>query len=167
MKSVTRNPLSSKNLNTSLSQNILSFSTKNINNNYSSTKLMLPSIVNSNNKDDNSNIIVPQRRKFKLQTEKIPEYKIKLLQQKLQKVSSCDNILKKPINLDFLKDKTKYYELFFYNEKDYYKRLERSKRRKMEKKLKKKTNSVFNYNEYLNEQNDFLFQKKFQAERKL
>ncbi len=163
MKNVNRNPLSSKILSTSLSQNILSFSTKNVNNNYSSTKLMLPSIVNSNNKDDNSNIIVPQRRRFKLKTEKIPDYKIKLFQQKIQNVGNCDNIQKKPINLDFLKDKTKYYELFFYNEKDYYKRLERGKRRKMEKKLKKKTNSVFNYNEYLYEQNDFLFQKIFQA----
>ena len=162
MKNVNRNPLSSKILSTSLSQNILSFSTKNVNNNYSSTKLMLPSIVNSNNKDDNSNIIVPQRR-FKLKTEKIPDYKIKLFQQKIQNVGNCDNIQKKPINLDFLKDKTKYYELFFYNEKDYYKRLERGKRRKMEKKLKKKTNSVFNYNECLYEQNDFLFQKIFQA----
>ena len=37
MKNVNRNPLSSKILSTSLSQNILSFSTKNVNNNYSST----------------------------------------------------------------------------------------------------------------------------------
>ena len=167
MKNVNRNPLSSKILSTSLSQNILSFSTKNVNNNYSSTKLMLPSIVNSNNKDDNSNIIVPQRRRFKLKTEKIPDYKIKLFQQKIQNVGNCDNIQKKPINLDFLKDKTKYYELFFYNEKDYYKRLERAKRRKIEKKLKKKSNSVFKFDEYLNQQNIQLFQKNFEIERKL
>ena len=169
MKSVTRNPLSSNNLNSSLSQNVLNFSTtkKNTKENFSNSKLLLPSIMNSNSIDDNSNINVVPRRIFKLKTERISESRMKLFQNKIQQVGSCDNIKKKPVNLDFLKDRTKYYELFFYNEKDYYKRLERAKRRKIEKQLKKKTNSVFNFNEYFNIQNDFLFQKNFQAERKL
>ena len=164
MKSVTRNPLSSNNLNSSLSQKVLKISkTKKNTKEISSSKLLLPSIMNSNSIDDNSNINVVQRRRFKLKTERISESRMKLFQNKIQ-VGSCDNIKKKPVNLDFLKDRTKYYELFFYNEKDYYKRLERAKRRKIEKQLKKKTNSVFNFNENFNE---FLLQKNFQAERKL
>ena len=164
MKSVTRNPLSSNNLNSSLSQKVLKISkTKKNTKEISSSKLLLPSIMNSNSIDDNSNINVVQRRRFKLKTERISESRMKLFQNKIQ-VGSCDNIKKKQVNLDFLKDRTKYYELFFYNEKDYYKRLERAKRRKIEKQLKKKTNSVFNFNENFNE---FLLQKNFQAERKL
>ena len=167
MKSVTRNPLSSNNLNSSLSQNVLNISTTKKNTKeISSSKLLLPSIMNSKSIDDNSNINVVQRRRFKLKTERISESRMKLFQNKIQ-VGSCDNIKKKPVNLDFLKDRTKYYELFFYNEKDYYKRLERAKRRKIEKQLKKKTNSVFNFNENFNIQNDFLLKKNFQAERKL
>ena len=165
MKSVTRNPLSSNNLNSSLSQKVLKISkTKKNTKEISSSKLLLPSIMNSNSIDDNSNINVVRRRRFKLKTERISESRMKLFQNKIQQVGSCDNIKKKPVNLDFLKDRTKYYELFFYNEKDYYKRLERAKRRKIEKQLKKKTNSVFNFNENFNE---FLLQKNFQAERKL
>ena len=37
-------------------------------------------------------------------------------------------------NFNFLKNKSKYYQKFFYNEKDYLKRLERAKRKKKEKK---------------------------------
>ncbi len=37
-------------------------------------------------------------------------------------------------NFNFLKNKSKYYQKFFYNEKDYLKRLERAKKKKKEKK---------------------------------
>ena len=169
MKNVTRNSLSSNNLHISHSQNnILNFSTSKNNIKENSSKLIiLPSILNSSIKDDSSKKIIPKRRIMKLKTEKIPENKMKLFQNEIKNAGNCGNINKKPINLDFLKDKTKYYELFFYNEKDYYKRLERAKRRKIEKKLKKKSNSVFKFDEYLNQQNIQLFQKNFEIERKL
>ena len=119
--------------------NILNFSTSKNNIKENSSKLIiLPSILNSSIKDDSSKKIIPKRRIMKLKTEKIPENKMKLFQNEIKNACNCGNINKKPINLDFLKDKTKYYELFFYNEKDYYKRLERAKRRKIEKKLKSK-----------------------------
>ena len=125
----------------------------------------LPSLSNShsNYNQYKLNSSAPKNTLYKLNTESFSFSKTKLFDNENLCHLKNRNVNKNSINngMGFLKDRNKYFKLFFYNEKDYFKRLEKSKRKKSETKNFHKPSSVLK-SFCLSERNHNLLRKKIQ-----
>ena len=127
--------------------------------------LHLPSLSNShsNYKQYKLNSFSPKNSLYKLNTESFSFSKTKLFDNENYSLLKNGNINKNSINnkMGFLKNRNKYFKLFFYNENDYFKRLEKTKRKKAEIKNMKKPCSVLK-SFCLTERSHNLLRKKIQ-----
>ena len=127
--------------------------------------LHLPSLSNSNSNYNKYklNSSVPKNNLYKLNTESFSFSKTKLFDNDNFCHLKNGNVNKNSINnkMGFLKDRNKYFKFFFDNENDYFKRLEKSKRKKSESKNIKKPCSVIK-SFCLSEKSHNLLRKKIQ-----
>ncbi len=129
--------------------------------------LYLPSISNSNIKDDSFNNSIPKRKGYKLNTEKKNIKTHKLFQNESssfnQTQTQTQTVMKNSFNnLDFLNNNSKYFQQFFYNENDYAKRLQSYKKKKCGNLFKKKASSVLKSFNCLTERKNYNLRKKIE-----